>query len=288
MATRRWSRRRTSSWGPAARTDPGRQVRPNGACRTRRSCRSIIDSAKATALGLSLSRHSSTLSARLGSAATSMISSIAAGSSASIWRPTRPTACSAGRSLRLVCAQCHGRHGAVLGLCDDVLDQRSVVARALQRLSGSGDSGLGGAGRKLRHGDGRDGEAGGASCRPAIGYEWTGLSYQERLSGAQAPALYALSILVVFLCLAALYESWSIPFSVLLVVPLGVVGALLAATLRGIANDVYLQGRPADDHRAVGEERHPDRRVRQGPARAGMAASPRRRSRPRVCASGRS
>ena len=59
-----------------------------------------------------------------------------------------------------------------------------------------------------------------------FGYEWTGLSYQERLSGAEAPVLYALSILVVFLCLAALYESWTIPFSVLLVIPLGVVGAL--------------------------------------------------------------
>jgi multidrug efflux pump len=54
-----------------------------------------------------------------------------------------------------------------------------------------------------------------------IGYSWTGLSYEERLSGSQAPALYALSLLVVFLCLAALYESWSIPFSVMLVVPLG-------------------------------------------------------------------
>ncbi|MGB7800170.1 efflux RND transporter permease subunit [Buttiauxella sp.] len=74
-----------------------------------------------------------------------------------------------------------------------------------------------------------------------IGYDWTGMSYQERLSGNQAPALYAISLLVVFLCLAALYESWSIPFSVMLVVPLGVVGALLAATLRGLNNDVYFQ-----------------------------------------------
>ncbi|WMY73462.1 multidrug efflux RND transporter permease subunit AcrB [Buttiauxella selenatireducens] len=74
-----------------------------------------------------------------------------------------------------------------------------------------------------------------------IGYDWTGMSYQERLSGNQAPALYAISLIVVFLCLAALYESWSIPFSVMLVVPLGVVGALLAATLRGLTNDVYFQ-----------------------------------------------
>ncbi|HVJ32378.1 MAG TPA: efflux RND transporter permease subunit, partial [Terriglobia bacterium] len=80
-----------------------------------------------------------------------------------------------------------------------------------------------------------------AKLPAGIGYSWTGLSYQERLSGSQAPALYALSLLVVFLCLAALYESWSIPFSVMLVVPLGVFGALAAATLRGLSNDVYFQ-----------------------------------------------
>ena len=74
-----------------------------------------------------------------------------------------------------------------------------------------------------------------------IGYELTGLSYQEQASGAQAPALYALSILVIYLCLAALYESWSIPLSVMLVIPLGVVGALLAAWSRGLFNDIYFQ-----------------------------------------------
>ncbi len=74
-----------------------------------------------------------------------------------------------------------------------------------------------------------------------IGFEWTGQSYEERLSGSQAPMLYGLSLLVVFLCLAALYESWSIPLSVILVVPLGVLGALLAATLRGLPNDVYFK-----------------------------------------------
>src|SRR5690606_4101574 len=74
-----------------------------------------------------------------------------------------------------------------------------------------------------------------------FGIEWSGLSYEERASGAQAPALYALSLLVIFLCLAALYESWSVPFSVMLVVPLGVVGALGAAYLFGLRNDVYFQ-----------------------------------------------
>jgi hydrophobe/amphiphile efflux-1 (HAE1) family protein len=74
-----------------------------------------------------------------------------------------------------------------------------------------------------------------------IGYEWTGQSYQLRLSGSQAPLLYAVSVLFVFLCLAALYESWSVPFSVILVVPLGVVGAVLATKVSGLSNDVYFQ-----------------------------------------------
>ena len=76
---------------------------------------------------------------------------------------------------------------------------------------------------------------------PGIGFEWTGTSFEEQRSGAQAPALYAISLLVVFLSLAALYESWSVPFAVMLVVPLGVIGALLAATGRGMSNDVYFQ-----------------------------------------------
>jgi len=74
-----------------------------------------------------------------------------------------------------------------------------------------------------------------------FGFEWAGLSYEERMSGEQAPALYVLSILVVFLCLAALYESWSIPFSVVLVLSLGIVGAVAASYLRGLPNDVYFQ-----------------------------------------------
>jgi multidrug efflux pump len=76
---------------------------------------------------------------------------------------------------------------------------------------------------------------------PGIGYDWTGMSYEERQSGAQAPMLYALSLLVVFLCLAALYESWSIPAAVMMVVPLGVIGAVLATLLRGLGNDVFFQ-----------------------------------------------
>jgi multidrug efflux pump len=80
-----------------------------------------------------------------------------------------------------------------------------------------------------------------AKLPKGFGFEWTGQSYEERLSGSQAPMLYGISVLVVFLCLAALYESWAIPFSVILVVPLGILGALLAATMRGLPNDVYFK-----------------------------------------------
>ena len=80
-----------------------------------------------------------------------------------------------------------------------------------------------------------------SSLPQGIGIEWTGLSYQERRAGAQTPLLYTLSILIVFLCLAALYESWSIPTSVLMVAPLGILGIALAATLRGLERDIYFE-----------------------------------------------
>jgi multidrug efflux pump len=80
-----------------------------------------------------------------------------------------------------------------------------------------------------------------ARAIPGVSVAWSGLSYQERLSTGQAPLLYALALLLVFLCLAALYESWSIPVAVLLVVPLGLIGAVVAVTLRGLENDVYFQ-----------------------------------------------
>jgi HAE1 family hydrophobic/amphiphilic exporter-1 len=74
-----------------------------------------------------------------------------------------------------------------------------------------------------------------------FGFDWTGLSYQERMSSSQAPLLYAFSVFVIFLCLAALYESWTIPISILLVLPLGVIGGVIASSMRGLANDVYFQ-----------------------------------------------
>ncbi|MBB3061298.1 efflux RND transporter permease subunit [Microbulbifer rhizosphaerae] len=80
-----------------------------------------------------------------------------------------------------------------------------------------------------------------ATLPQGIGMEWTGLSYEERAAGAQTPLLYALSLLVVFLCLAALYESWTVPTSVLLMAPLGILGAVLASNLRGMERDIYFQ-----------------------------------------------
>jgi hydrophobe/amphiphile efflux-1 (HAE1) family protein len=76
---------------------------------------------------------------------------------------------------------------------------------------------------------------------PGVGFDWTGLSFQERQSAAQAAPLYAFSVLVIFLCLAALYESWPIPVSILLALPLGAIGGVIASTLRGLPNDVYFQ-----------------------------------------------
>jgi HAE1 family hydrophobic/amphiphilic exporter-1 len=80
-----------------------------------------------------------------------------------------------------------------------------------------------------------------AKLPQGIGYEWTGLSYQERMGGSQAPLLYAFSVVVIFLCVAALYESWPIPIANLLMLPLGLFGAALATWLRGMHNDVYFQ-----------------------------------------------
>jgi multidrug efflux pump len=80
-----------------------------------------------------------------------------------------------------------------------------------------------------------------ADAIPGVSVAWSGASYQERVASGQAPLLYTVSLIVIFLCLAALYESWSIPLAVLLVVPLGLVGAILFVTLRGLQNDVFLQ-----------------------------------------------
>lgn len=80
-----------------------------------------------------------------------------------------------------------------------------------------------------------------AKLPQGIGYEWTGLSYQERMAGSQAGLLYAFSIFAIFLCLAALYESWPVPIAILLTLPLGIIGGVVASSLRSMPNDVYFQ-----------------------------------------------
>jgi HAE1 family hydrophobic/amphiphilic exporter-1 len=80
-----------------------------------------------------------------------------------------------------------------------------------------------------------------AKLPQGIGHDWTGLSYQERMAGSQAPLLYAFSIFVIFLCLAALYESWPIPIAILICLPLGIIGGVIASSMRGMSNDVYFQ-----------------------------------------------
>ena len=97
---------------------------------------------------------------------------------------------------------------------------------------------------------------------PGVALVPTGLSYEEAAAGGKTGLLYALSVAVVFLCLAAVYESWSVPIAVILVLPLGIVGAVLAVTARGFNNDVFFQGGPAHHHGSGGEERHSHRRVR--------------------------
>ncbi len=132
---------------------------------------------------------------------------------------------------KLYVRSANGGNGAILGLYHFTLGVWLSATGTLQRSAVNGDSG-GSRAEGTSSGDAMALMENLASKLPAgIGYDWTGMSYQERLSGNRAPALVAISFVVVFLCLAALYESWSIPVSVMLVVPLGIVGVLLAATL---------------------------------------------------------
>ncbi len=224
----------------AAKTRLLAQVRPNGLDDTPQ-LHIDIDQAKATALGLALADINSTLAAAWGGTLRQRLH-----------RPRpRQARLRAGRravphgargSRPLVRAHVDRRDGAVLGVRQ--LDAGQQGPATLARYNGRPSIEIQGqprAGRQLRRGDGRDGASSPRSCPRASASTGPALSYQERLSGAQAPVLYAISLLVVFLCLAALYESWSIPLSVLLVIPLGVVGAVLAATLRGLDNDIYFQ-----------------------------------------------
>ena len=133
---------------------------------------------------------------------------------------------------------------------DDPAEQRGEVrvgsrrahAHALQRLRGGGDRRFAVAGPQLRRSDELDAEdRRHPDCRAGFGYDWAGQSHQEILSGNQTTMLMVLSIVVVFLCLAALYESWSVPVAVLLVVPVGVLGAVALSMMRGLPNDIYFK-----------------------------------------------
>ncbi len=147
------------------------------------------------------------------------------------------------------------------------LGVRLAAPRALQRRGGDGNQRPGGAGREFRRGD-DEMEKLVARLPSGFSVEFTGQSYEERAAGAQTPMLYALSLIVVFLCLAALYESWSIPTAILLAVPLGVIGAVLATQCARPRARHLFPGGDADDDRTCLEERDPDRRVRQGECRS--------------------
>ena len=101
-----------------------------------------------------------------------------------------------------------------------------------------------------------------------FGFEWSGLSLEEIQAGSQAAAIFGLGLLLVYLTLAGQYESLTLPFIILLSVPLAILGALAAQWTRGLANDVYCQVGPGHAHRPLGQERHPDRRVRRAAAGA--------------------
>ena len=135
------------------------------------------------------------------------------------------------------------RDGDMVSLATFVTARWVYGPARLERFNGQGSVAITGTAAEGRStGEAMDAmEALIARLPAGIGFEWSGASAQERAAGAQAPALYALSALVIFLCMAALYESWSVPFAVMMVVPLGVLGAVLVTLLRGLDNDVYFQ-----------------------------------------------
>ncbi len=224
--------------GMAAQHPDLAAVRPNGLEDTPQY-RITVDRTKAKALGLSISDINATLSAAWGSSYVNDFNDKGR---------VKKVYLQADAPFRMVPDDLNrwyvrGSGGAMAPFAAFASAQWASGAAQLERYNGlSSMEILGSAAPGKSSGDAMAAMESLAARLPAgIGYDWTGLSYEERLSGAQAPALYAISLVVVFLCLAALYESWSIPFSVMLVVPLGVVGAVVAASLRGLSNDVYFQ-----------------------------------------------
>ena len=222
-----------------------------------------IDWEKASALGLSIADINDTLGAGWGSSYVNQF--VDRGRVKKVFmQGDAPLAHAAAGPRPLVRAQRRGPHGAVL----DLRHRRTGAygSPKLERYNGTPVARIPGRARarqEHRRGAWTRWRRRSAKLPKGIGYEWTGLSYEERRSGSQAPALYAISLIVVFLCLAALYESWSIPFAVMLVVPLGIIGTVAATLLRGLANDVFFQVGLLTTVGLVGQERDPDRRVRR-------------------------
>ncbi|MGE4278603.1 MAG: efflux RND transporter permease subunit, partial [Magnetospirillum sp.] len=224
--------------GMAAKNPALMAVRPNGLEDTP-DFRVTVDREKATALGLSLSDVNTTLSAAWGSSYVNDF--MDSGRVKKVFlqadAPYRM------QPEDLYRWEVRNKSGDMVPFSTFISTRWSFASPQLERYNGLPSRQIMGAPAPGHS----SGEAmkimeGLASQLPTgIGYSWSGLSYEERAAGSQAPALYALSVLVVFLCLAALYESWSIPFSVMLVVPLGVLGAVTAVYLRGLPNDVYFQ-----------------------------------------------
>jgi len=198
-----------------------------------------VDQEKASALGVSLSDLNDTLSTCLGS---SYVNNFVNGSRiqrviVQLDAPFRMKPDDIGKIF------VRNTSGTMVPLSAVVTLKWTYGSPALQRYNGFPSVEIVGSPAKGRSsGDAMQAMEDMAKQLPAgIGYEWTGESYEERLSGSQAPMLYALSLIIVFLSLAALYESWSVPVAVLLVVPLGIFGALAATSMRGLANDVYFK-----------------------------------------------
>ncbi|GAA5786515.1 multidrug efflux RND transporter permease subunit [Chitiniphilus shinanonensis] len=198
-----------------------------------------VDKVKASQLGIDMAELNSTLAIALGSAYANDF--VREGRVLRVLMQAAPDARTQPEDiLRL---QLKKRDGSLVPF-SEIATTRWVVGEAkLDRYNGVPSYKIaGGPAPGKSSGDAMDAmEDMAAKLPPGVGFEWSGTSYEERLSGTQAPMLFALSILVVFLCLAALYESWSIPFAVLWVVPLGIFGAVVAMTLRGLPNDVYFK-----------------------------------------------
>ena len=245
------------------------------ASRTRRSCSIDIDRDRASALGVSFDNINAVLSTALGSAYVNDFPN-AGRLQRVVVQADAPDRMQPDDLLRLNVLNNQGKPVPMAALATT-----RWVTGPIQTIRYNGYPTMriaGDAAPGYSTGDAMDEMERLAGQLPAgFAFEWTGQSREERLSGSTATMLLGFSMLAVFLCLSALYESWSIPFAVLLAVPLGVLGAVLGATLARHAERRVLQGRPDHRDRPVGEERDPDHRVREGPAAAGQGPRSRRR-----------